>query len=259
MKRLRGLCGWLLAVGAMGSASADSVLVFQGTGLSSHEIAIAGGRVAMQQAGQQVIFDSQRQTLAVLQPAEKRYVLIDEAGARQMGATATGLMQGLESALAQLPPEQRAQLQGAMGQMGAEPASLVPTLSMNDSGRSSQVGGRRCRIWQTLVNGRLETEQCLVARSSLGLPAEDSRTLDAFVGFTERMAATMGPLGGMVAELKNLRDQFPVQTTEFAGKRRLVRELAVQSHARLPAARFEIPAGYQRQELGSLLRNVKRP
>ena len=72
----------------------------------------------------------------------------------------------MEQALANVPPEMRAQMQGMIG--GAVPGMGGEAMvKVEDTGRGDTVAGHACTIYRTQVQGRTVNESCMGDVSAL--------------------------------------------------------------------------------------------
>jgi hypothetical protein len=107
----------------------------------------------------------------------------------------------------------------------------------------------------------------MAALSDLGLTRDDMK---AFVGFGKFMSQ-MGGIGAQRSPMAQLDfdaikkqigfDGFPVQTTFNApdGKHTIQTTLKSVKHEEPPAASFDLPAGYIREDLGPGMGHGPRP
>lgn len=236
----------LLAAALSAPVLADTTLNYAANGKPSHSVSIAGGQVAMRADAQSdVVFDSKARTLTVFNRADKTYTRMDEARMQQMAAVAGQAMKNMEGLLANLPEEQRAQIRGMMPGGGAS----LPKIEVRDTGRKAQVGGRDCQLYETRMNGQLDSELCVVPRTALQIEARDLATLQSLFRFTEQIATQMGMAETLGNEWQLLGDRVPLRIVETEGERRIVHELKSVSKDKVPSSRFAIPAGYTEQAI----------
>ena len=91
-------------------AQADTLLTYQSPGKPVREIAIAGGKVNMKMSGENadVLFDTRLRAMSIVNHAERRYIVMDEAGIQKMAEFANQMLKMMEN----LPPQVREQMKG---------------------------------------------------------------------------------------------------------------------------------------------------
>ena len=104
-------------------------------------------------------------TFYIIDDKDKSYVMFDKATMEQLAKKISEAMEKMKEQLAQLPPEQRAQMEQMMpGLSGSESKWIVEVI---DTGKSDKVDGRNCRIWDVKRDGKLGDQICVVAYSDL--------------------------------------------------------------------------------------------
>jgi hypothetical protein len=155
------------------------------------------------------------------------------------------------SALANLPPEQRAMIQQRMGAMAN--ASAKVDVRVTATGASDRVAGYACQVYRTDVNGRHSADSCLAEAGDAGISAADRATLHTafqqLKAMSEKVSAGMfkSPINEMPA------DKFPVRIVMYAdetGKTQVVQLKSIATSG-ADAADFAIPAGYNEKEVSA--------
>src|SRR6187549_2783869 len=135
-----------LAIGLSGAAVlADSKIEYkptEGGGASLTTILIGQGKIRSDaDANTSVIMDPTAGSSTILDHAKKTYTTIGKAEIAQL----VDMMKQLEQAMASMPPEARAMMQG---RMGGGPAATTA-----DTGEKATVAGKSCKIFRTMVSG----------------------------------------------------------------------------------------------------------
>jgi hypothetical protein len=138
-----------------------------------------------------------------------------------------------------------------MGQMGAAAAD-APKRVLKNSGRSETVAGVKCTVWEVNVAGQKEEELCAAPPGALPGGDEMMKTLrevgEMLKGFTQSF-------GGASKADTAWRDMetingVPVLTRGFtAGKVTSETRLSSARKESVPAAQFDIPAGYTEKKM----------
>jgi hypothetical protein len=127
-------------------------------------------------------------------------------------------------------------------------------LEVVDAGRAETVDGRSCRVWTVKRNDVAEQQHCVVPFDTL--PGnEDLRAV------FDRMASLLGELRKALPqgdddpnaefEVYAKMNGYPVLTRELSKDKPTGEEtrLVAWRAERVPAAKFEVPAGYEKREL----------
>lgn len=252
---LRPLAAMLALALPAATALADARISFQATeggGADIQGLLIGHGKVRSDADGNvSVIMNPADGSMTMLDHGKREYTRIGRAEMEQMSGALSDAMAQLESAMANMPPEVRAQMQGMVGGglpgMGGEP--LVKVV---DTGQRDRVAGHSCTIYRTQVQGRAVNESCMGDASVLsGLSAADRATLDGVMAMTRSMMESLasGPMA-QFADMTPFKDGLvPLRVTDLDGGRRATSEFAGIDNASLPADLFQVPSGYREQKI----------
>jgi hypothetical protein len=203
-----------------------------------------------------------------LDKATKTYMVIDQAAMSQMAGHLNQAYAQMQQRMAGMPPEQRAQMEKMMSQLGGKgagpAAAKAHETSVVDLGVSSSAAGRSCHLWNKTRDGVPDAQLCVVAAGSL--PGSDEvvalmKKLSAFTAaFQEAMRAQGGPLARMGEsfagrgiqeyDLMQKVNGVPIVSRQFdsAGKLAADEHVLTKWQAQsIPASQFEIPADYTRR------------
>lgn len=194
--------------------------------------------------------------LYIVEAASKSYIAMDRETVRMMAGKMNSAMEQARAQMAQLPPEQRAMMEQMIGKLGqGMPGASTsrPVLATRDSGRSETVAGRKCRVWELTRDAAVEQQLCVVPFSEV--PGNED-----LLALSQRMAALMKEFVdafGEVApsasdvEVMGSVNGYPILMRDFeAGKPSGEEVLLKQWRAQdIPAAMFEVPAGYTRRDI----------
>jgi len=287
--------GLSLGAAALPALADTHVTFVDDKGNVATQMYVKNGKVRMEGEGGTAIslYDAATNTATILLPGQKKYLKLDSESAAQVGAQAGEAQQRIQAANAQaqaamaqhqaeidqankqmeaatanLTPEQKAMLQqmqqSRMPQAGGAPG--VPAggmqVSIQELGTSETVAGHSCKDMQVLVNGQVNSTQCVVANpASLGIPAADMKTLQAMREGMQKLMSHMGPMGqGMATALGK---GFAIKTT-----RQSYRNLAAVtetdtlksiSTSGVDAGLFSIPAGYTETTMQEMMQGGGHP
>lgn len=218
-----------------------------------------------------MVFDGTKRQMTVIDHDERTYVVLDEATLKQTLQSVSGALQGaMSQALAELGPEERAQLEAMMknnpalsGLPGMAPPApkAAPKVELRRVGTRATHAGYPCVRYDVVEDGAKTRELWVTDWSNLEGSTELRRVfedLSSFVqGLVEALPA-MGPMASAMpvdddfAVMKDL-EGFPVFSREFGRDGKLEQEITLRSSKTqaLPASTFRPPAKYRRQEMPS--------
>ena len=278
-----------LAFGATAlPALADTHITYvDDQGKVATQIFVKGGKVRVESGdstGRGIpLYDTATNTMTVLMPAEKKYLVFDSSSAAQIGAQADSAQQAqasaqaamaqhqaqidqanqqMQAAMANMTPEQKAMMQQAMAQHAgaAAPAAAGGGMQVEtkDLGTSETVAGHSCKDMQLSVNGKPSATLCVTnSPASLGIPSADLKTLQAMRDGMQKLMSQMGPMGqGAAAMMSN---GFSLKTTRQSYRNfQAVSETDTfksVSNGSLEASMFQIPSGYTQTTMQALMQS----
>lgn len=280
---------FLLAATALAlPALADTHISYvDDNGQPSSQIYVKGGKVRMESGSQErgiAIYDAASNTVTVLMPERKQYMVFDQKTAAQMGAQMQGANdqvqaamqahqgqmdqanQQMQAALAKMSPEQRAQVEQMMAAHGgANPGVMAGTQSGSDSdsgfqakdlGTSETIAGHSCKDVQMMMGSRPISTACVVSSvASLGIPGADLKTLQDMRDGMQKLVSQMGPMAQGMSGMMN--QGFALKTTRqsYQGYNRvtLTDTFKSVSTGSLAGSLFEVPTGYSQTSMQELM------
>lgn len=277
----------LLSASAAAPALADTHITFvDDKGQVSQQMYVKGGKVRVEGGqGQGIgLYDVASNSMTVLMPAQKKYLVFNDASASQIGAganTATQQAQAanaqaqavlaqhqqemdqanqqMETATANLTPEQKAMMQqmaAAHAQTGAPMAGTQSDVVMKDLGTTETVAGHSCKDVQMSVDGRPSATLCVMSSpASLGIPVADLKTLQAMRDGMRKVMSQMGFMGKTMAAMST--NGFSLKTTRqvmqgltTVSKTETFKSVSTGS---LSASLFDIPSGYTQTTMQEMM------
>lgn len=278
---------FLLALTALAlPALADTHISYvDDNGQPSSQIYVKGGKVRMESGSQErgiAIYDAASNTVTVLMPEHKQYMVFDQKTAAQMGAQLQGANdqvqaamqahqgqmdqanQQMQAALAKMSPEQRAQVEQMMAAHGgANPGVMAGTQSgsasgfqAKDLGTSETIAGHSCKDVQMMMGSRPISIACVVSSvASLGIPGVDLKTLEDMRDGMQKLVSQMGPMAQGMSGMMN--QGFALKTTRqsYQGYNRVTETDTFKSVSTggLAGSLFEVPAGYSQTSMQQLM------
>lgn len=261
-------------------ALADTHITFvDDKGATASQMFVKGGKVMIQgREGQgTAIYDTATNSMKVLMPAQKKYMVFDQQAAAQMGAVANNAQQqaaaaqsqmaahqgdmdkanaDMQAKLASMPPEQRAMVEKMMAArgMGANPTASMPAIGSmqvetKDLGTSETVAGHPCKDMQLVVNGKPSATMCVMdSPTSLGIPAADMKTLETMRDGMQKIVSQMGPMGQGMASMmskgfaiKTTKQRFDPKTMKTESETDMLKSVSTSS---VDGSLFNVPSDY---------------
>ena len=254
---IRALCGTTMlfaAVAADAGAVMESVVrdLTGGRPETSTTTSAQGGmmRVDRKPSGGTMIFKND--VLYSMDATTKTYTAMDRAAMKQMSEQLAPMMKQMQEQLASMPPEQRAQMEKMMG--SNMPGMGKPkTRSVRKTSRTGQAAGYACTYAEILEDGAVASEMCIVPAAKVSGGQEFMDAALKMGNVLKDMISGMEGMQQMVDQNAALYDQLggiPVLTRTFAnGKPGSETAIKAMRSQAVPAATFEIPAGYSKREL----------
>jgi hypothetical protein len=238
----------VLLTGAASAFAGEGVLITQritmGTGQQTQQIQIEKDRVRaeMSAVGKQVvIFDAAKQLVYVLNVDRKTYSELTKAQADQLGGAVQGMMSQIQASMANLPPEQRAQMEAMMRGRGMGMASAAKP-EYKKTG-TDHVGKWTCDKYEGTANGQKVSEVCTVDPSALGLSANDVQMLRQFATFFQKLISQ----GIGMTDMSNPSfSGVPVRTISTSGS--VTSEWTDVSKQNFADTLFAIPADFKKED-----------
>jgi hypothetical protein len=160
-----------------------------------------------------------------------------------------GMMAQAEAAMANMPPAQRAQMEAMMGGRGA--AGAGPKVEFRKTG-TDRVGQWTCDKYEGLQNGQKVVEHCTVAPGALGLTAADTAVVQQLADLAKSMTTMVAQSTGIL-DIGRMEQQgfagLPVKSVTTVNGREVISELASVTRQNIAESLFEVPAGFQKQDI----------
>ena len=250
-----------LAVGACLVAAqawaADGVVLVQkvttgGGAAMTHQIDIDAHRMRAESGGgpagpRVFIFDGTRQVMLMVNEANKTYSEITKADVDALSGQMSAAMSQMQEAMKNMPPEQRARMEGMMrGRMGGPAAAAKPTYKKTGTGT---VGKWTCDKYEGYTNGQKTVDLCTVDPKVLGLSATDFAVTKDFAEFFGKLI----PSGAAQAfHIGSAEEQgfsgVPVQSIVTSNGQTVTSEITDVHRQAFTDATFQPPAGFQKTE-----------
>jgi hypothetical protein len=231
----------VLLAGSIAALPARAGVVIEGKpGGEMNRLEIEGKKVRMEGEGGErregraapvLVFDGDARKLIQIRPDRKTY-------AEWTQSDMDGMRARIQQSLAQMPLEQRAQLEAQL-----KAGAAGPPLKWEKTGANDSAAGQRCEVYRMLQTDRSAVEEvCVAPYGSFGIAKDDLAALTSFEQFLGQIATA----GGARAEERwATLPGIPLASwrVEPSGRKETFRATKV-SRTRVAAERFAAPAGW---------------
>ena len=197
-------------------------------------------------------------TMYVVDDADKSYIVFDKATMTVLAKKMNDEMARVKDQLAKLPAEQREQMEASMGKIPGMGASDQKwTVEALDTGKSDKVDGRVCKLWDIKRNGELDEQVCVVPFAALPGKENFQSVFGNFSKVFDEMSKSIPMLAGMMGNefaVHMKTNGYPVRMRSYENGRLAPEEtvMKVWREEAVPAAAFEVPAGYQLKQMSTV-------
>ncbi len=227
----------LCAASAAASARAGVTITTQGKDGAQTVIAMEGNKIRAEdprEGGVISIFDGDARKMVHVMVSQRSYMEMTEADMKAMKAQ-------MDAAMAQMPPEQRAQMEAMGAKGGAKAARRVPAYER--MGKGETVAGYRCEWYRERAEGKVVSEGCYVPWGKGALTREDLQPLKKMTEFFEAFM----PGESSVQDDLDAAPGFPAIHVDMKGEKREERLVSIKRGG-IAADKFRPPPGYTRTE-----------
>ena len=211
--------------------------------LSPDHVRMASGRgvetILDPKAGQMMTLDTKKKTYYITTKAD-----LDQGAAKMKQRMDSPEMKRMQEEMKDLPPEQRKQMEAAMG-------GLLGSFDVKKTGPTRKIAGYGCETWEITMGQASTTEECL--SSELQLPLQAWQMYRSWSDSLKAMMAAMGP---MAKDLTQMQEKFkdlkgyPMATDSkvniMGHSSRTTTEVIEVKKGSIPASAWVIPADYKK-------------
>lgn len=209
-----------------------------------------------------ILYDRNQNTLFIIDDNKQEYYAFDEQQIQALGDTIGNVNKQLESALASLPPEQRAQARALMQSMlpggsSSAASAIEKAIDANYTGQYDNVAGIRCERVEVMLNNQVQSELCLADPDALNLSSNETATLESMAEFAQSMLTEIKANAGSLLPddfsagdiVQVLQKGVPVRMTDKSDSTDDTATLASIEHDNISTDIMQIPTNYQRKQL----------
>lgn len=233
---------------------------------------VEGDRMRMDTQGENgklastVIFLGETDEMNMIDHKKKTYMVMDRERIEALGKQMGQVMQQMEEALAQVPPEQRAMMERMMkGKMAAEDYTPPSPPVVTDLGESGSVNGIACQWKQVTRDDVLSQKACVCdegaipgGKAMVALAHEMRDFSEGLMRIAKSASGVQmfggGTIGDVAASMTADLGGFSLISEDYDGEEKLMRRSTFESadEVSIPATEFTPPSDYKRQELKGL-------
>lgn len=248
--------GFLLLAG-VGAAHADVTLTIR-DGSGERQIQFDADHLRIED-DESIIFDAKAEVIRVLQPSKKQYMEITREDLATLGAQIQGAqgqiaaaMKQAESALAMMPPEQRAMIEEKMkaAQSAAAGENAGRNVRFEKGNGSETLLGAKAQKYRVYDGDELQAEAWIASPKDLGIAKHDLQVFHGFVEFLQALPKQMGWELGTFSAMDPESSEFlgvPVRVTQMEdGRPGETFEMIAVDGSDLSGEVFSTPDGWKR-------------
>lgn len=245
----------LLLYGIATAAMADTTLHYtaaDGSGERVYEFKGDRMRVNNDDQNTTMIYDRSADAMTLIDHDDRSYAVVTAETRKQvrqsMSDAQQQAMQDMRERLSKLPADQRKAIMDSMKKglhAGGTGLSKAMEVHVEKTGETATVNGYHCEIIVTRVaNSR--TRACVASNEEVGMPANVSATMAALSESVRKLSG--GLLQGLGASLPTAPEMggTAVRTRSNDETTYTLSELGTEP---VPASAFQVPDGYEKQEM----------
>jgi len=250
--------------------AADGVLIVQkvtpaGGAPKTNQIQIEQHRMRAEIAGpngasQSMVFDGVREVMMTIDDDKKVYSEITKADVEALSEQMSAAMGQMQSAMKNMTPEQRAQIEKMMGKAGGAArgrGAAEPAKTQYHKVGTDTVGKWTCDKYEGTRDGQKVQELCTVDPKVFGFTLNDFAVSKDMAAFFEKMIppgmSTKIPSAAELFHIGTPEEQgfsgVPVRTITYSGGQVVsTHEITDVKRQAFPDSTFKAPAGYTKQD-----------
>lgn len=237
--------------------AADGILIVEKTtargATVTSQIQIEKNRMRAETASpnggrQVVVFDGTAQVMRMIDIEKKTYTEMTKAEIDQLGGQMSAAMAKMQEQMKNMPPEQRAMVEGMMKGRGGAGAPAAPKTEYRKAGTDT-VGRWTCSKYEGFQNNQKVAEVCTVDPKALGFSLADFDVTRQMAAFFEKL---MPQNADQMFRIGNAEEQgfsgVPVRRITSFGPQQTVVELSEVSRQSFADSVFAVPEGFKKQQ-----------
>ena len=240
--------------------AADGILIVQQTTLGAaapqtHRLQIDAKRMRAEMTGpdgrkQVVVFDGAKQVMMLIDESRKTYVEMTKADVDALAGQMSGMMAQLQEQMKNMPPEQRAQMEAMMKGRGAAMPGTGAAKTQYKKAGTGTVGKWTCDKYEGYSGDKKVSEMCTVDPKVLGFALTDFDVSKEMAEFFKKIVPAGANEMFSVGSAELGFSGVPVRTERTVGSQTITTEMTDVSRQSFPDSVFQVPAGYQKTDMG---------
>lgn len=216
-------------------------------------IYVAGSKVRMDAPAQKgkggfVIVDTSKDTTLIVMPSEKRYMEMTAADVKEMGDKMGQMVKMMKDRMAQVPPEQRAQVEAMLKKMtDAEASAEAPPVEPKPLGKTQTIDGMEATAYEAKSG-----DETMIMWVSQAQP----ELAKALLAVQERIQQLAPPqMRRHQATVSSMAAKgFPVLTQVLTPQKYRVEQMVTIDQKPVEASLFSVPADYTKISAGDAMK-----
>ena len=257
---------WIVTAGvALGTASLLTATMYAASGIHITAKTTSGGKTETSQiqldanhmradahgldgVNGLVIFDGTKQVMDIVNVDSKTYREITKADIDRMAGQVSDAMSRMNQAMANMTPEQRAQVEAMMrGRSSAARGAAAVKTEYRKTG-TDRVGKWTCDKYEGYRRGQKVSELCTVSPSTLGFSESDFAVTEQMRTFFSKVMPARADQFLSIGSANAGFSGVPVRSITYGpGGVESTTELTDVSRQNLPDSTFQVPSGFQKQ------------
>jgi len=207
-----------------------------------------------------VLIDAASKRVTIIDDRNKTYMEMTEADRQRMRAQMDAMRAQMQERMKNMPPEQRARIEGMMGPAGpggAAGAHKPQEWTFKPLGQKKTINGFACEMYEVSEDGKPREEDCISPWSAGLVKKEDFAAIAKFAQEmvdelgSSRMAGRREGIFGRLEKAPGLPiSRVPIEEDGQRGEEEQVKSIKRGS---IPASVFATPAGYAKKEVPMMM------
>lgn len=196
------------------------------------------------------LYDSAANTMTIVNPAQKSYMVLDDATIQAMSRELAKIWQRMQARMAKMPPKQRRIMKQMMDMGQPQPAPEV-----SRTGETKIVNGFFCQVY-TISGPGHDSYYCMASIEELGIPESDYQSLRDLIAFSVSVAEQFSKEFGVAEHISQFKAAMEIngipikwRASDSNGDIKEGMLLSSVSTKIMETSLFTLPKGYTRQQI----------
>ena len=245
MKHFPSLVAATLSLFAIGSAKADTTLIYEVAGGGSMSMAVTDTHLRIDTGYDQwMLYEKSTDTMYMVQPSQRQYAKMNRDVIARMSA---GINAEIDAAMAGLGPQESAMMEQMMGGKLPGKAAPKPKAQVIATGESAKVAGFACEIKDYRSPAGETSRICVAELDAIDVSDKEYATATAMSSLMLALASSLPFGGGDDIQDMAILGGIPLRSESDNGV--VVQQVTAISHDDISAEQFQLPEGYAEQTM----------